>query len=176
MNATFFRWGAITTNNIYKMLAAPAKSALTVMRTPYKVVAQVKMPVYHYRISYTDKMPDQAEFKMSTTYRNLTSVAHFIDMTIRLNHHYIATVLEKFKEACSCSEDVVCNCNCFGENPVVYEIFGDVSRPPPTVKQMEYQLHIDGSPFVYRIGHTPRIDSQLSHMPRFQFEVDLQLA
>lgn len=158
------------------MLAAIPNKALTVTRTPYRVIAQVKMPVYQYRIQYKDKFPGQPEFKTDAILGNLKSVADFIEVMIRMNKRPFTTVLERFKAVCSCSEDIVCNCNCFAENPTVYEIFGDVSRPPPTVKQIEYQLHIDGISFVYRVGHTPRLDEQLAHMPRFQFEVNLELA
>lgn len=174
LNANFFNDILSSETNPIKMLVASVNKAFTVVKTPYRGV--LNMPVYYYRINYMDKFPGKLEFKTSTTFGNLKSVTDFIRGMMRMNNQSIITVLQKFKATCSCSDDIVCNCNCFAENPTVYEIFGDVTRPPPTVKQIEYQLYIDWSSFIYRIGHVQRLDEALSHMPRFQFEVNLEIA
>lgn len=150
--------------------------ALTVKRVPYREVLRATPKVYYYRIKYVDKFPGQNEFKTTAVFRNVTAIVDFMDIMMHMNHTHVVSVLNTYKAVCSCSDDIVCNCNCFSDNPIVYDVFGDVGRTMPTALQIGLSLHQEHSSVLYRIGHAPHLDTSLSHMPRFHFEVELELA
>ena len=133
---------------------------------------QIRTPTWIYQIKYNEHIPNKVPLNYKAMFKNLEHISEFMQMMMQTNRSVVSSVLQRFQTTCGCDSEFACQCTCWHENYEVYELFGDVMRPLPTVSQMMQHLDEDLTGVVYRVGHVPRLDDVLPDLPRFQFEVE----
>ena len=138
----------------------------------HQLMDRIRTPTWIYQIKYNERIPHKIPLNYKAMCKNLEHISEFMQIMMQTNKSVVASVLERFQTTCGCDSEFACQCTCWHENYEVYELFGDVMRPLPTVSQMMLHLDEDLTGVVYRVGHLPRLDDDLPGLPRFQFEVE----